>query len=62
MAKQPQDEPLSRGGHVARHSGKGRTSSRLMNRPDLKRADSAAPVGGETAAALKQALERSERR
>jgi hypothetical protein len=38
------DTDIRVGGHSARHTGKGRTSDRLMSRPDLKRADSAAPA------------------
>jgi hypothetical protein len=59
--------PTQQGKHLARHTGKGRTPDRLLSpalrreRP-LTRGDNAAPVGGETAAALKQALERGDRR
>jgi hypothetical protein len=51
--------------HLVRSPGKGpavRRPKPVAAQPPLIRRDAAAAVGGETAAALKEALERGERR
>jgi hypothetical protein len=58
---------MANGGHVSRSNGKGRTPLALRKgnaaQPPFVRKDTATPpVGGETSAALKEALERGDRR